>query len=113
MHLLLLSHGPGWAAAQRGQVWLLLLDLQHEHQAGVLVAEEVQQEHQEVVDDVGLVALPARVHVDGQTGIPQSQPLDSGEGRQTVDGGFNFRSIHDETLLVVCVCYKTLVDILP
>lgn len=57
-------------------MWLLLLDLQHEHQAGVLVAEEVQQEHQEVVDDIGLIALPARVHVDGQTGIPQSQPLE-------------------------------------
>lgn len=72
---LLLSHGPRWAAAQRGQVWLLLLHLQHEHQAGVLVAEEVQQEHQEVVDDVGLVALPARVHVDGQAGIAESEPL--------------------------------------
>lgn len=57
-------------------MWLLLLDLQHEHQAGVLVTEEVQQEHQEVVYDVGLIALPTCVHVDGQTGIPQSQPLD-------------------------------------
>lgn len=73
---LLLSHGPWRAAAERWQVWLLLLDLQHEHQAGVLVTEEVQQEHQKVVDDVGLIALPACVHVDGQTGIPQSQPLE-------------------------------------
>lgn len=72
---LLLSHGPRWAAAQRGQVWLLLLHLQHEHQAGVLVTEEVEQEHQEVVDDVGLVALPARVHVDGQAGVAESEPL--------------------------------------
>lgn len=72
---LLLSHGPRWAAAQRGQVWLLLLHLQHEHEAGVLVAEKVQQEHQEVVDDVGLVALPARVHVDRQAGIAESEPL--------------------------------------
>lgn len=72
----LLSHGPWRAAAEWGQVWLLLLDLQHQHQAGVLVTEEVQQEHQEVVDDVGLVALPASVHVDGQAGIAQSQPLD-------------------------------------
>lgn len=54
---------------------LLLLDLQHEHQAGVLVTKEVQQEHQEVVDDVGLIALPACVHVDGQTRIAESQPL--------------------------------------
>lgn len=36
--LLSLSHGPRWAAAQRRQVRLLLLDLQHEHQTGVLVA---------------------------------------------------------------------------
>lgn len=50
---------------------LLLLHLQHEHQAGVLVTEEVEQEHQEVVDDVGLVALPAGVHVDGQAGVAQ------------------------------------------
>lgn len=56
-------------------MWLLLLDLQHEHQAGVLVTQEVQQENQEVVNDVGLVALPARVHVDGQVGISQGQPL--------------------------------------
>lgn len=54
---------------------LLLLHLQHEHQAGVLVAEEVEQEDQEVVDDVGLVALPARVHVDGEAGVSQRQPL--------------------------------------
>lgn len=58
---------------------LLLLHLQHKHQAGVLVAEEVQQEHQEVIDDVGLVALPACVHIDGQIGIPQGQPLKGGE----------------------------------
>lgn len=68
--VLLLSHGPRRAAAQRRQVRLLLLDLQHQHQARVLVAEEVQQEDQEVVDDVGLVALSARVHVDGQAGVP-------------------------------------------
>lgn len=72
---LLLSHGPRWAAAQRRQVWLLLLHLQHEHQAGVLVTEEVQQEHQEVVDDVGLVALSTCVHIDGQARIAESEPL--------------------------------------
>lgn len=71
----LLSHGPRWAAAQWRQVRLLLLHLQHEHQAGVLVTEEVQQEHQEVVDDVGLVALTASVHVDGQAGVAESEPL--------------------------------------
>lgn len=71
-----LSHGPRRAAAQRRKVRLLLLDLQHEHQAGVLVAEEVEQEDQEVVDDVGLVALPARVHVDGQAGVSEREPLD-------------------------------------
>ncbi len=81
-----LSHGPWRAAAQRGQVWLLLLDLQHEHQARVLVTEEVQQEHQEVVDDVGLVALSARVHIDGQVGIPQSQPLHRTEGSRAGRG---------------------------
>lgn len=70
-----LSHRPRWAAAQWRQVWLLLLHLQHEHQAGILVTEEVQQEHQEVVDDVGLVALPACVHIDGQAGIAESEPL--------------------------------------
>lgn len=80
--LLLLAHGPRRAAAQRGQVWLLLLHLQHQHQAGVLVTEEVEQEHQEVVDDVGLVALPARVHVDGQAGVPQGQPLRGVQGRR-------------------------------
>lgn len=87
--LLLLSHGPWWAAAQWGQVRLLLLDLQHEHQAGVLVTEEVQQKHQEVVDDVGLIALPACVHVDGQTRIAKSQPLvDREEETQTAEEGF-------------------------
>lgn len=73
--VLLLSHGPWRTAAQRRQVRLLLLDLQHQHQAGVLVAEEVQQEDQEVVDDIGLVALSARVHVDSQAGVPQREPL--------------------------------------
>lgn len=77
----LLSHGPGGAAAEGGQVRLLLLHLQHQHQARVPVAEEVEQEHQEIVDDVGLVALPARVHVDGQAGIAQGQPLSWG-GKQ-------------------------------
>lgn len=89
MFLLLLSHGPWWAAAQWGQVRLLLLDLQHEHQAGVLVTEEVQQEHQEVVDDVGLIAFPACVHVDGQTRIAESQPLvDREEETQTAEERF-------------------------
>lgn len=83
LHFLLLSHRPRWAAAQRRQVWLLLLHLQHEHQAGVLVTEEVQQEHQEVVDDVGLVALPACVHVDGQAGIAESKPLVDNAGTRT------------------------------
>lgn len=74
----LLSHGPGRAAAEGRQVRLLLLHLQHQDQTGILVAQEVEQEDQEVVDDVGLVALPAGVHVDGQAGIPQSQPLGGG-----------------------------------
>lgn len=60
----LLSHGPGRAAAKRGQMSLLLLGLQHGHQAGVLILQVVQQEGHEVVDDVGLVALSARVHVN-------------------------------------------------
>lgn len=94
--LLLLSHGPRWAAAQRGQMWLLLLDLQHEHQAGVLVTQEVQQENQEVVDDVGLVALPARVHVDGQVGISQSQPLKDVQQAEIikVTWGKEFKEFH-------------------
>lgn len=69
-------------------MWLLLLDLQHEHQAGVLVAEEVEQEDQEVVDDVGLVALPARVHVDSQARVSERQPLD----KRGNDSGFFFKS---------------------
>lgn len=81
--LLLLSHGPRRAAAERRQVRLLLLDLQHEHQTGVLVAQEVQQKDQEVVDDVGLVALSARVHVDGQAGVAERQPLHK-TGREAV-----------------------------
>lgn len=60
---------------------LLLLGLQHGHQAGVLILQVVQQEGHEVVDDVGLVALAARVHVDGEAGVPQGQPLgDEGRG---------------------------------
>lgn len=60
----ILSHWPGRAAAKRGQMSLLLLGLQHRHQAGVLVFQVVQQEGHEVVDDIGLVALSARVHIN-------------------------------------------------
>lgn len=57
---------------------LLLLHLQHHHQAGILVLQEVEQEGHEVVDDVGLVALPAGVHVDGNAGVLQGDPLPVG-----------------------------------
>lgn len=57
---------------------LLLLDLHHEDQAGVLVTEEVQQEDQEVVDDVSLVTFPTGVHVDGQVRVAQRHPLEGG-----------------------------------
>lgn len=60
---------------------LLLLHLQHQDQARVLVAQEVEQEDQEVVDDVGLVALPAGVHVDRHARVPQGQPLDRDRDR--------------------------------
>lgn len=106
--LLLLSHGPRRAAAEWRQVGLLLLDLQHEHQAGVLVTEEVQQEHQEVVDDVGLVALAARVHVDGQAGIAQSEPLDGAEQRD--ERWLTVNTLCDnmtsKTQTVVCVLWS-------
>lgn len=49
--------------------------LQHHHQAGILVFQEVEQEGHEVVDDVGLVTLPARVHVYSYTGVFQCNPL--------------------------------------
>lgn len=62
---------------------LLLLDLQHQHQTRVLVAKEVEQKDQEVVDDVGLVALSARVHVDGQAGVAQRQPLGQKKKQET------------------------------
>ncbi len=64
-----LSHWPGWAAAKRGQVFLLLLGLQHRHQARVLIFQVVEQEGHEVVDDVGLIALSACVHINGYTGV--------------------------------------------
>lgn len=56
-------------------MFLLLLVLQHHHQVGILVFQEVKQEGHEVVDDVGLVTLPARVHVYSYTGIFQCDPL--------------------------------------
>lgn len=40
-----------------------------------LVSQVVEQEDHEVVDDVCLVALPARVHVDGNAGVLQRNPL--------------------------------------
>lgn len=65
----LLSHRPGWAAAQGREVFLLLLDLEHQHQAGILIFQVVQQKGHEVVDDVGLIALSTRVHVNGDIGV--------------------------------------------
>lgn len=64
----ILSHWPGRAAAQRGEVSLLILGLQHGHQAGVLILQVVQQEGHEVVDDIGLIALSACVHINCYTG---------------------------------------------
>lgn len=40
-----------------------------------LVSQVVEQEDHEVVDDVCLVALPACVHVDGNAGVLQRNPL--------------------------------------
>lgn len=56
-------------------MFLLFLDLQHQHQAGVLVPQIVQQEDHEVVDNIGLVALSARVHINRYAGILQRNPL--------------------------------------
>lgn len=60
-------------------MFLLLLDLQHHHQAGILVSQEVEQEGHEVVDDVGLITLSARVHVNGNAGVFQGNPLRVGK----------------------------------
>lgn len=50
-------------------MFLLLLDLQHQYQAGILIFQVVQQESHEVVDDVGLIALSTCVHINGNTGV--------------------------------------------
>lgn len=63
-------------------MFLLLLDLQHHHQAGIPVSQEVEQEGHEVVDDVGLVTLSARVHVDGNAGVFQGNPLRDRKGNK-------------------------------
>lgn len=76
-----LSHGPGRAAAERRKVFLLLLHLQHQDQAGILLPQVVQQEDHEVVDDVGLVTLPASVYIDGDAGVLQCNPLEGQKGR--------------------------------
>lgn len=92
-----LSHWPGRAAAERGQVFLLLLDLQHQHQARILIFQVVEQEGHEVVDDIGLVALSACVHVNGYTGVFQCNPLRVGKEKDyraffnhTCIYGFNY-----------------------
>lgn len=54
---------------------LLLLDLHHQSQAGVLVPQVVEQEDHEVVDHKGLVAFSARVHINGYAGVLQGYPL--------------------------------------
>lgn len=59
---------------------LLLLDFQHQHQAGILVLQVVQQERHEVVDDVCLIALPACVHVNCYVGVFQGNPLKERRG---------------------------------
>lgn len=56
-------------------MFLLLLDLEHHHKAGILVFQEVEQEGHEVVDDIGLVTLSARVHVNGNAGVFEGDPL--------------------------------------
>lgn len=61
---------------------LLLLDLQHHHQAGILPFQVVEQESHEVIDDVGLVALSACVHINGYTGVFQRDPLEAGKDLQ-------------------------------
>lgn len=72
-----LSHWPRWAAAERRQVFLLLLNLQHQHQVGVLVFQVVKQERHEVVNDIRLVALPACVKIYCYTGVFQCNPLET------------------------------------
>lgn len=57
-------------------MFLLLLHLQHLHQAGVLLLQVVQEEDHEVVNDVGFIALSARVHVDGDAWVLQGNPLE-------------------------------------
>lgn len=64
-----LSHGPRWATAKWGKMLLLLLDLQHEHQTGILVPQVVEKEDHKVVDHISLVALSTCVYVDGNVGI--------------------------------------------
>lgn len=56
-------------------MFLLLLVLQHHHQAGILVFQEVEQEGHEVVDDVGLITLSACVHIYSYSGVFQCDPL--------------------------------------
>lgn len=56
-------------------MFLLLLDLKHHHQAGILVFQEIEQKGHEVVDDVGLVTLSARVHINGNARVFQGDPL--------------------------------------
>ena len=56
-------------------MFLLLLDLQHQRQTGILVPQVVEQEDHEVVDDISLIALSAGVHINGYAGVLQCNPL--------------------------------------
>ena len=72
---ILLFHLPFGEAAERAEVFDLLLVSQHQVELRMFYPEEVQEVRHEVIDDVCLVALSQSVQVDCCMGETQRKPL--------------------------------------